>query len=560
MSMKAKQAIVGAIIITLIVLITVTTILVKKYTPSKEELSLTEYFKSEDNQIAIILQDKLYEKTGRLIDGEVYIDYKTVKEYFNKRFYWDNNENLLIYTTPTEVIKAQVSSKDYYVNKSKSSENYVIVKADGDEAYISLSYIKKFSDIEYTIYDNPNRVVINYKWEEVLYSDIKKSTKLRVEDSIKSAILLELQKDSSVLILEQGEEWTKVQTTDGVSGFVKNKFLKESYGKLLKSNYVKPVYSSIQKDYKISMVWHQVTNQDSNNNLSNLILQTQGVNTVSPTWFSIVDNEGNISSLISETYVSNAHQLGLEVWALIDDFNENIDMFNILSHTSTREKIINELIANVIKYNIDGLNIDFEKITTQSGEHFIQFIRELSVKCRNNGIILSVDNYVPKAYTSHYNRMEQGIVTDYVIIMGYDEHYSGSDESGSVASIAFVEEGIVNTLSEVPKEKVINGIPFYTRLWHEKDGVKIDSEALSMKNAKKIFDTNNVIPTWDDALKQYYGEYEKDGVNYRMWLEEEKSIESKMKLIKQYELAGVACWKLGLEDPLVWNTIIKYTN
>ena len=199
----------------------------------------------------------------------------------------------------------------------------------------------------------------------------------------------------------------------------------------------------------------------------------------------------------------------------------------------------------------------------ETGPHYIQFLRELSVKCRTNGIVLSVDNYVPASYNAFYDREEQGEIVDYVIIMGYDEHHSRSETAGSVASIGYTREALENTLEEVPAEKIIMGIPFYTRLWREAtiDGVtSLSSEALSMASAESVIEQYGAEPVWDEETGQYYIEYERDGAVYKMWQEEERSIEEKMKVIHDAQIAGVAAWRLGYETPEIWNVILRYVN
>lgn len=276
-----------------------------------------------------------------------------------------------------------------------------------------------------------------------------------------------------------------------------------------------------------------------------------------------------------------AHQSNIEVWALVRDFDGGIgsyeESYEVLSYTSKRENLINQLIAEALQTGIDGINVDFEKISAECGEHYIQFIRELSVKCRQNGLVLSVDNYVPKTYNAHYHIEEQGKVADYVIIMGYDEHYSGSYESGSVASLNFVKEGIEATLNAVPKEKVINAVPFFTRLWKEvpkteeelaaeagteaaEYSVKVTSEALGMEAAEQAIADAGAQTTVDEATKQNYAQWEADGATYKIWLEDETALEEKLKLMKEYKLAGTAAWRLGFEKPSVWELILKYVN
>lgn len=551
--------------------------IIEKYTPTEEEADLTEYFNlSNEDEVALILQDSKAEEKGLIFDDEIYLEYSTVKNYLNSRFYWDSNENVLLYTTPDDVISASVGSKDYYISKNKNTENYVIVKVDGDNAYIALDFIQKYTNIAYERFDDPNRVHITYEWGNVTYAELKKDDSVRVKGGIKSPILTNVSEGSRVVVLEQGEEWSKVRSEDAFIGYIKNKNLINISEETESRSFEEPVYTSITKDYEINLTWHQVTEKAANDKLLTLLADTKGINTISPTWFSLSDNDGNITSLADATYVQHAHQLGIEVWALIDNFNDDVSTYEVLSYTSKREKLINQLIAAAIEYDLDGINIDFEELKTEEGEHFVQFIRELSIKCRKNGIVLSIDNYVPTEYSALYNRKEQGIVADYVIIMGYDEHYATSEEAGSVASIGFVRSGIENTLLEVPKEKVINAIPFYTRLWiktpkteeqiaSENESTEyipynLSSEIYSMANQEKLISANGIEPVWDEETGQYYAEYEKDGITYEIWLEEESSIEEKMKLIDEYELAGVAGWKLGLEKQSIWDTIIKYVN
>lgn len=567
MDRKQKQALIGSGVVIGLILIIAAYFLIKALTPSKEKMALDEYYGAQEGEVTLILQDHIYEQSGLMIDGVIYIDYETVVEEFNHRFYWDSNENILTYTTPTELIRTEVGSNDYSVNKSKNSLNYQIVKTNGTQVYIALEYVAMFSDMQYVVYEEPDRVVFTYQWGEYLYTTVKKDTQVRFEASIKSDVLEEVEKDTKLMLVDTSEEspknFTKVITEDGVIGYVKNNYLNTSEYETLTSTYTEPDYTHISKDYTVNLVWHQVTNQDANGNLNTLLENTKGVTTISPTWFSVSSNEGSISSLASESYVEKAHNLGLEVWALIDDFSSSVDMYQVLSKTSTREKLINELVGEVIKYNIDGINIDFETITADSASHYIQFLRELSIKCRSNGIVLSIDNYIPAAYNMFYDRTEQGVIADYIIVMGYDEHHAGSDVSGSVSSISFFTQALLDTLDEVPASRVIMAMPFYTRIWKEttEDGeTTVTSEARSMDSAWDFMTGNGAEPAWDDETGQYYAEFEQDGVVYKCWFEEEESIEGRMRVVSEQNIAGVAAWRLGFERSSVWNVIMKYVN
>ena len=567
MDRKTKQAVIGSSVIIAIILIIAVYFLIKALTPSKDRMALEDYYGTKDGQVILIMQDSIYETRGLKIDGTIYIDYETVINEFNHRFYWDSNENILTYTTPTELIRTEVGSNDYFINKSKNSMTYPIVKTNGTEVYIALEYVAMFSDIQYKVFENPDRVVFNYRWGEYLFTTTKKETQVRFEPSIKSEILANLEKDARLMLVDTSEEavknFTKVVTEDGVIGYVQNKAITSTVYEEIASDFEAPEYTHITKDYKINLVWHQVTNQEANANITTLLDGTKGITTISPTWFSVANNDGSISSLASESYVEKVHNLGMEVWALIDDFTSGVSMYEVLSKTSTREKLINEILAEVIKYNIDGINIDFEKITADTAPHYIQFLRELSIKCRSNGIVLSIDNYVPAPYNMFYDREEQGVIADYVIVMGYDEHHGNSETSGSVSSLPFFEKGLKDTMAEVPAERIIMAVPFYTRIWIEKKengATTVTSEARSMQSAWDYMTSNGAEPKWDSTTSQYYAEFENNGVLYKCWLEEEESTEARMKVIRDNGVAGVAAWRLGFEKPNIWNVIIKYVN
>ena len=561
-----KMAVIGTAVAVVFILIIAITSFTKALTPSREVMQLTDYYHVADQEVLLIMQNELYEKKGRLINDKVYIDYDTVTTFFNHRFYWDDNENILTYTTPDEIIRAKSGSKKYSVIKNMISTDTdvdnPIVEVYADQVYISLDFVKQYSDFNYAFYSEPNRAVIEYIWGDYLYTEVSKITQLRCEPDIKSPVLRTLPVGTSLMLVDTEEAprkgFIKVMTEDGIKGYVKEKHTKESSYKSIKSSYQAPEYTSQKRSKKINMAFHQIFNTDAADKLEGLLAETKNINVISPTFFAVSDNEGNIKSIATQEYVSKAKSMGLEVWALVNDFDENVSMYQLLSHTSSREALINNLISNALTYQLNGLNIDFEYITSEAGPHYIQFLRELSVKCRNNGIVLSVDNYVPAPYREYYDLKEQGIVVDYVVIMAYDEYYAGSEVAGPVASIGFVNEAINNSLKKVPNDKIIIAIPFYTRLWKETPEGEISSEAMAMTPAQKLITDYSLDAIWDDAVGCYYVEYNKDNATYKMWLEEDKSIEEKMKLIYNADVAGVAAWKLGLEKSSVWNIIERY--
>lgn len=568
MDRRIKLALFGTAAAFIIIIIAVVSILIDKFKPSNEIMQLTDYYKVGDSEVLVILQDHVYEKKGLLLDGKVYLDLDTVVNEFNHRFYWDYNENILTYTTPDEILQAEAERSEYSVTKSmiktKVASDYPIVKVFVDQVYLSIDFVQRYSDMNYQYYENPSRVVIDYKWGDYLYTEASKPTQLRTEASIKSPILVQLPADTELMYVDMEETpvkgFSKVMTKDGVIGYVRNKFIKESAYKTLTSTFQAPEYTSQTRPGKINMVFHQVFNTDATANLEKLVRATKSVNVISPTWFRVNDVSGTIDSIATKEYVEKANDLGLEVWALVNDVDIEINMYELLSHTSRRETLSNALIEAAMEYKLNGINVDFEKIPSDAGIHYIQFLRELSVKCRNNGIVLSVDSYVPSEYTKYYDREEQGKIVDYVVVMAYDEHYAGSEIAGPVASIEFVKDAVRNILTMVPKNKVLIAIPFYTRLWKETSDGKVTSESFPMTPIEELLQSNGVEATWNEEDGCYYAEFEKDNATYRVWQEEDKSIEEKMKVIYDADVAGIASWKLGLEKESIWNVIVRYMN
>jgi len=566
----------------LIVSVIVGALLIKKYKPSKEEADLNEYYGIQKaEQLAIVIDDTLVGAHGMIFDGNAYVEYSVVRDFLNERFYVDHNENLLLYTLPEGTISAEVGSKEYSLQKEKFSANYVVLKMEGNTAYIALDFVQQYTNIDYRTYEDPNRVVIEDGAGKRTIATLKKDTKVRTEADVKSAILDSAAKKEQIVLLEKKDKWAKIRTEDGFIGYVKQNCLKDEREEVLDRAFDEQIYPNISKDYTINLAWHVVSNNVANQTILETIAKTKGLTTLSPTWFVVNDTKGNIISYASSQYVNYAHQSNIEVWALVKDFDGGIDSkeetFELLSYTSRREKLINQLMAEALKTGIDGINVDFENISKECGEHYIQFLRELSLKCRQNGIVLSVDNPVPSSYSTQYHLEEQGKIVDYVIIMGYDEHYKGSYVSGSVASPAFVEAGIQDALEVVPKDKVINAVPFYTRLWKEvpktteelaaqqgteaaEYAMNVTSIVYGMSGAEQVVANSGAEIVVDELTGQNYAEWEADGGTYKIWLEDKSALETKLQLMKKYDLAGTAAWRLGLEKSDTWELILKYVN
>lgn len=522
---------------------------IKDIIGSTEKISEYDIYQVKDDEVALVYNYSLQKAKAIYKDGVVYIPLNWTRAILNDKFYYSDNEKLLSYALPTEIVYANFENVD---NNGKP-----LLIENEDKAYLSIETIKVYTDIWVETYTDGDikKIYINDKFGKYEQASIKSKTGLRVDASNWSASIenVELDNDENVVVVEQKDKWCRVLTQNGVLGYVKKNHLKNIVEAERVSNFIKPDYTSISMDEKVVLGWHQVTTSAANSGMDKVVANTSGVNVISPTWFKLSDNKGNYTSIASKDYVDAAHKKGLKVWPLIDNFSTEISTLKILSSSENRKNLIANLMSDVEKYDFDGINIDFESLTQDNAPHFIQFMRELSVSCRNSGVVLSVDVPIPASYNMYYERDELAEVVDYVINMGYDEHYSGSDE-GSSASINFVKNSITDSLVEVPKEKLINAVPVYTRVW-TKENSKVSSSALGMSAAANWVKENNIELTWDDKVGQYTGQTTIGSARKYIWLEDERSMKLKMDAIKEEDLAGVAVWKLGLEPKEIWNVI-----
>ena len=519
---------------------------INKLIPTSKQMDLTEYYgQNADGEASLVAGTQKLEQKALISGDEVYIPLDVVNGYLNQRYYWDSANKKILYATPTSLTEEAASDQPGGNVWLKEST-----------VYLKLDYVKKYTDIDSYIYKDPARIAIQYKFSNVQTVIVKKDTVIRYRGGIKSKILTKTAKDTVLRLMNEGEDWDQVATDDGYIGYIQKKKVTAADTTDYKRSFKAEAYSYFTMDEPVNLAWHQVTSTDANNYFADTTQNMTGVNVISPTWFSVSDNDGNVSSLASGEYVMQAHEKGLKVWGLVDNFSENMSTTTVLSNTAARQNLENQLVTYALKAGLDGINVDFESLSEDVGIHFLQFLRELSIQCHENNLVLSVDNPVPEDFTSHYDRAEQGKVVDYVIIMGYDEHYVGSD-AGSVASLPWVEQGVKDTLAEVPAKRTILAIPFYTRLWKTTDGGALTSEAIGMDQAQQAISDNGAETYWDKTTSQNYGTYEGDGATYQIWLEDSKSIAEKVKLIPKYKLAGVAEWKLGFENSGIWSVITE---
>ena len=539
-------------------------VLLDKYSYSKEEADWNEFYQvSESDRSAIILQDEMVEEQALIRDDVCYFDLATVHKYMNEVFYADMTEKLLLYANPTEVIRTTFGETSYTTTEGTQDAGYVISFVEGDTVYVAADYVKLFTYYSYDFYDR--HVQVYTEWGTRQVAQLKKDTAVRLRGGVKSPILTQAAKGDTLEILEQMETWSKVKTADSVIGYVENKRLGDitEETETPVTDYQEPEYTALTSDSKICLGWHSIGGAGGNDTLYSMVSGTKGMNVIAPTWFSLTDENGSIRNFGTANYVTTAHNMGLQVWGVVDNFNyanetgTAISTLNMLSSTTSRQNFVRNVTDAAVSLGLDGINVDFEQLSSDCGPHYVEFIRELSIQCRNRGLVLSIANYVPFNFNDYYRLDIQGQVADYVIIMGYDEHWHGSKDPGSVASISYVSGGLDRTLQEVPANKVVNALPFYTILW-KTEGTDVTDEYITMNNEADFMNRAGVTAEWDEETCQNYAEWTSGNATYQIWLEDAESIAVKLNMMATKNIGGVAVWRLGYGTQAAWELINAY--
>lgn len=555
------------IVIILCVICVVAAIVVERMTPNKEYADLYQYYGVEEGSVSVIWDGELV-TDAFVVDDNYYLNMDFVIENFNDKFYFDESLDSVLYTTLSDIYTIPFADTIYWKGDEQVACDYYAVVRSEDEIYIAMEFLKDKVSFTYSVLEEPERVVIVSDGTSITPVVFTEEALIRTGTSIKKEILANPNKETGYwyeVSEECKEGWMAVANMDGRRGYVKaSEVIGNSDVYTYDSGFEPEVYKGNQRDHDIVMAWHPIYKVESNGDIANLLTTTEGINVISPTWYKVKNADGEIISMADKDYVDYVHSLGMEIWPLISDFTnvegDGWSVKELLSNAESRRKLIENIIDEILILECEGVNIDFEYVREDNGRDYAQFIRELSIRCKEEGIVLSTDNPPPKAYNQYYNYKILGDCVDYVIIMGYDEYTKSSGEAGPVASIGYVKEGIEEALTMIPADKLINGIPFYTRLWSEytdEDGnYQLDVVTCYMSNVWNKVAELGLTATWDEKLKLYEATGMVNGVYYSMWLEEETSMAAKIKLVRDNELAGISAWALGMEMSSIWDVIL----
>ncbi len=543
--------------------------LFEKYSYGTEKADLSEYFGVSKDEAAIILENAKIADRALIKNGLCYLKFDTVDEKIGKGFYFDGEYNggTLMFTAADGTTETKLDSTqcgDSIHGGEGTNLGYVSCFMEKGTLYIAADYVSRFIQCSCDVYDKHVRIMT--AWDYFDAKQVTSNTQIRIAGGIKSPILREVDKGEIVELVEEMEEWSKVMTSDAIIGYIENKRMKTATGE----KHAEPIAPDISETAplklgeRVVLGFHSIAGVGGNDTIYGMIEEGNGMNVIAPTWFSLVDGNGNFRNFGTTDYVSIAHNSGLKVWAVLDDFNyrnetgdSSFSDLDILSDTYTRRSLEEHIVEAAVSLGVDGINLDFEKLSSECGTHYAQFIKELSVLTHKSGLVLSFDNYVPFNYNEFYRIDVQGEFADYVLIMGYDEHYHGSGQIGSVASFDYVASGLDKTMEMVPPERIINAVPFYTIVWKEENGSVSDSY-LTLVNQAEFISKYNIQYNWDETTCQNYATWKGGNATYQVWFEDSESISAKLNAMNARNIGGVGVWRLGYGTGDVWNLIGMY--
>jgi spore germination protein YaaH len=529
----------------------------------KANETMVNAYDSADTVLVIEGEEILEDAPPKVIDGQILLPFLTVKAHLDPYIWWDETLKKVTVTTENRVIQMETDKLDAYINSEPMELKFPATEID-NVLYIPIGFLASFYQIKIEYISQTNVVVIDRENEiHRIGYPVSSGAVVRKGRHIKYPIVkkfddADLQSDAcKLLIFEDYEKWYKVRTADGILGYIRKE------DAVVKAFEINKIPEKVKKKPslppgKINLVWDQMYSPTKK------YLDWEyndGIDILSPTWFQVANRDGDLINRADEQYVQWAHQNGYQVWALVaNDFNDIEATSQILNDGLKREHIIKQLLAFASLYQLDGINFDFENIYKKDKEVYTQFIREAAPLLREQGLVVSVDVTVPDGsdtWSKCYDRKALGETVDYVCLMTYDQTWAGASWAGSTAELGWVEENLKKTLKEVRADKLLLGIPLYTRLWEEtadesgKTHVRT-GRALTMEAAAKLMKENNAVPEWDDDIAQHVVSYTVDNVTYKMWLENEHSVNYKLSLVHKYNLAGSSTWSHNFANDAVW--------
>lgn len=492
-----------------------------------------------------------------------------VQDKVDPTLLYEASSDSVIITTKDKVVRLKTNNSTGMVNEKAFTLRFPVEKS-GDRVYLPIESLREYYDLDIRESEETGVIMIYRAGDTIQWGNVQvtgnkagQTVPLRKSVGIKFPIVADLQPKEQVAILSEQDGWYHVQRKNGITGYVQKKSIALDHIETVPAPKQPTAFVPWKPlGGKVNLTWEHVVTKNPN---TAQIAPMPGLNVISPTWFHLMDGEGNIKNQADAAYVKWAQTNNLQVWALFDNNFDPKITTEALATYDKRLKMIKQLLSFAQMYKLQGINIDFENVNLKDKANLTQFVREMTPMLHEQGLVVSIDVTVKSTsenWSMFYDRQALSETVDYMMVMAYDEYWASSPTAGSVSSLPWVEKSIVQIMKEdkVPASKLILGVPYYTRIWTEqtKDGKStVTSRAVFMDTANTIIKDKNLTPVFLPEVGQHYVEYKEGDALIKIWLEDEVSMKSRIELVKKYDLAGVASWRRGYEVPAIWDLIKK---
>ena len=531
-----------------------------QYGPKYRQVNPLEYFDEfNKDQINLVIDDRRYPINHEILEknNEIYLSTQLIRQEIDDRLYYDKVEKILTLTTLQDVIRIPLNSNVGTNLKGEKITLEAPIIEENETAYVPSSLVKKYYPVGIQYGKTKEIVSIDHLDRPIIIGELKRSELLRTFPNNQSVITERVKRKEKVIVYEENNKYLKVKTESGIIGYLKKSSLKKDFEEIYQPLKKETPLNDLRLTEPIQMVWDQMGVEVGKTVWQDdkyKVLEGK-INVISPTWFEFMDKDGTLLSKANLGYVKEAHQRGIQVWPILaQSFTKPELTKEILTSTTKRQYVIDQILNYAKDYELDGINVDIENVQEDFQDEWVQFMRELYPQANQLGIRVSVDVYVPSEWSKHYQRSKISEVVDYFMVMAYDQYWSGSEEAGPVSSLVWTEEKIQENLKEVPKEKLVLGIPTYVRHWAETAN-GLETRSYSMNYTQKRIAEWGAAITKDETTGLNYVEHKTKDKTYKIWIEDRNSIQERMRLIDKYQLAGFSFWKLGLESEDIWQEV-----
>lgn len=496
-------------------------------------------------------------KNGVLIkDDVIYLSEDDVQNFFDKYIYTEEENGKIITTYDKKIAEIGFEDNVIEINGSEK-EIYAHAIEENGITYLPISEMNDVYNLEMENIEESKVVTMDSLDREQKKAILNSNVSVKSSKNLIAKTIDKAKKGDSVVVISNDGKFVKVRTENGKIGYVKSKKLDSEF--LVRE----AMEEEKQIEGKINLTWDYFSTVGSAPNRNGTTIE--GVNVVSPAFF-YLDENGDLQENIGKSgknYINWAHENGYKVWPMVSNAEAGIEVTStIMNSYEERKKLIEKIVSLCVENNLDGINVDFENMKEEDKDLYSRFIIELTPRIKEIGMVISVDVTAPDgapAWSLCFDRHVIGDVADYIVFMAYDQYGKSSDKAGTTAGYNWVKLSLDKFLQteEIESEKIILGIPFYTRLWTtNSDGEVISNSTVTMKNIDNVL-LSDAERNWNDELKQYYVEYSDGNNKKEIWIEDIESLKAKVSLVKENNLAGIGSWEKDMESEEVWQMLAE---